>query len=73
MVDINHIVVSNKVKNNNATSKYYIGYFYDINEISPSRVILPQISGYIKYFENGGKSMSFKTEDEDVYIKYNQM
>ena len=29
--------------------------------------------GYVKYFENGGKNMLFKIEDEDVYIKYNQM
>ena len=31
------------------------------------------MSGYIKYFENGGKNMSFKIEDENVYIKYNQI
>ena len=30
------------------------------------------MSGYIKYFENGGKNMSFKIEDEDVYLKYNE-
>ena len=31
------------------------------------------MSGYIKYFDNGQKNMSFKIEDEDVYIKYNQI
>ena len=31
------------------------------------------MSGYIKCFKNGGENMSFKIEDEDVYIKYNQM
>ena len=36
-------------------------------------IILPQISGYIKHFENGGKNMSFKTEDDDVYVKYNEI
>ena len=30
------------------------------------------MSGYIKYFDNGGKTMSFKIEDEDVYRKYNE-
>ena len=25
-------------------------------------IFLPQISGYIKYFENGNKNMSFKIE-----------
>ena len=31
------------------------------------------MSGYIKYFENGEKCMSFKIEDESAYIKYNQI
>ena len=73
LVDINNIVVSNKVKNNNDTSKYFIGYLNGIDEISPLCIILPQISGYIKYFKNGGKNMAFKIEDETVYIKYNQI
>ena len=28
------------------------------------------MSGYIKNFENGGKNMSFKIEEESVYLKY---
>ena len=73
LVDINNIVVSNRVKNNNDTSKYFIGYLNDIDQISPLCIILPQMSGYIKYFQNGGKNMSFKIEDKDVYLKYNQI
>ena len=57
LVNINDIVVSNKVKNNNDTIKYFIGYLNDIDEISPLCIILPQMSGYIKYFENGGKNV----------------
>ena len=73
LVDINNIVVSNKVKNNNDTSKYFIGCLHDVDEISPFCIILTQVSGYIKYFENGGKNMSFKIENQDVYIKYKQI
>ena len=73
LVDINNIVVSNKVNNNNDKSKYFIGYLNDIDKINPLCIILPQMSGYITYFENGGKNMPFKIEDEDVYIKYNQI
>ena len=29
--------------------------------------------GYIRYFVDGGKNMSFKTEDETVYQKYNEI
>ena len=41
--------------------------------IKPLCIILPQMSGYIKYFDNGSKSMSFKIEDENVYLKYNEI
>ena len=74
LVDVNNIVVSNKVKGNNETSKYLIDYLHDISEsVAPLCIILPQMSGYIKYFENRGKNMSFKIADESVYVKYNQI
>ena len=50
LIDVNSIVVSNKVKNNEA-SKYLIGYLHDLNESVPLCIILPQMSGYIKYFD----------------------
>ena len=31
------------------------------------------MSGYIKYFDDGGKNMSFVTDDEKVYEKYNEI
>ena len=36
-------------------------------------IILPQMSGYIKYLENRGKNMSFNTANDYVYVKYNQI
>ena len=36
-------------------------------------VSLPQMSGYIKYFDDGGKDMSFVTDDKEVYKKYNEI
>ena len=73
LVNVNNIVVSNNVKNNNNTGKYFIGYLHDIDAISLLCIVLPQMNGYIKYFENGGKNMSFKIEDEDLYLKYNEI
>ena len=29
--------------------------------------------GYIKYFDDGGKNMSFVTDDKEVYEKYNEI
>ena len=31
------------------------------------------MNGYIKYFENRGKNMSFVTKDDDVLDKYNEI
>ena len=31
------------------------------------------MSGYIKYFDDGGKNMLFVTDDEKVYKKYNEI
>ena len=31
------------------------------------------MSGYIKYFENGGKNMSFMIKDVNVLNKYNKI
>ena len=48
VIDINKIVVSNKIKGNNETSNYFIGYLNDVdNVITPVCIILPQMSGYI--------------------------
>ena len=38
--------------------------------IKPLCVILPQMSEYIKYLENGGKNMLFKIEEESVCLQY---
>ena len=35
--------------------------------------ILPQMSGYIKYFDDGGKNMSFVTDDKEVYKNYDEI
>ena len=31
------------------------------------------MSGYIRYFENGGKNMSFLMKGDDVLDKYNEI
>ena len=65
--------MSNKIKGNSETNKYFIGCLADINVVTPLCIISSQMSGWIKYFEYGGKSMSFKIEDDEVHIKYNSI
>ena len=71
-VDLNKIVVSSKWKINYTTYKYLCGYLNN-DTIQPLCVILPQMNGYIKYFDDGGKNMSFVTDDEEIYEKYNEI
>ena len=72
-VDVNKIAVSDKIEKNNDTSKIFIGYMDDISDIVPLCIILSQMKCWIKYFENGGKNVSFKIEDDSVYLKYNEI
>ena len=75
------IVVSSRWKRNDTTYKYFCGYLNNDTTgsssseriIKPLCVILPQMNGYIKYFDDGGKNMSFVTDDEKVYEKYNEI
>ena len=71
-VDLNKIVVSKKWKINDTTYKHICGYLNN-DTIQPLCVILPQIDGYIKYFDDGGKNMTFVTDDEKIYEKYNEI
>ena len=71
-VDLNKIVVLKKWKINDTTDKHICGYLNN-DTIQPLCVILPQMDGYIKYFDDGGKNMSFVTDDEKIYKKYNEI
>ena len=67
-VDLDKIVVPNKWKFNETTCGYL-----NNDVIQPLCVILPQMHGYINYFDDGGKNMTFVTDNEKVYGKYNKI
>ena len=67
-VDLSKIVVSSRWKLNDTTYKYFCGYLNN-DVIHLLCVILPQMNGYMKYFDNGGENMSFVTDDKNVYEK----
>ena len=52
------IVVSDKFKHNNEGFKYFTGY-QEGGIVKPLCIILPQMTGYIKHFESGGKTCLF--------------
>ena len=71
-VDLSKIVVSSIWKLNDTTYKYFCGYVNN-DVIKPLCVILPQMNGFIKYFDNGGKNISFATDDKEVFGKYDEI
>ena len=71
-VNVDQIVVSDKFKHSDDSFKYFISY-KEGEIVKPLCIILPQMTGYIKYFENGGKKMSFMVKEDDVLDKYNKI
>ena len=72
LVNVNQIVIYDKFKHSNDGFKYFIGY--EEGEIVKLLcIVLPKMRGYIKYFENGGKSMSFFIKDDEVWEKYDKI
>ena len=65
LLNADQIVVSEKFKHSDDGFKYFIGY-KEGEIVKPLCIILPQMTGYIKYFENGGKNVSFVIKDDNV-------
>ena len=69
---MDQIIVSDRFKYSDDGFKYFIGY--QEGEIVKSLcIILSQMSGYTKYFENGGKNKSFVVKYDNVLDKYNEI
>ena len=66
-IDLDQIVVSYEFKHNDEGFRYLIGYL-EGEIVKPLCIILPQVDGYIKYFENVGKNMSFLIKDDKVLV-----
>ena len=51
----------------------FLNWLQNDEMVNPLCIILPQVTGYIKYFENGGKNMSFIIKENYVLDKYNKI
>ena len=71
-VMLDQIGVSDKFNHNSEGFKYFIGY-QEGGIVKPLCIILPQMSGCIKYLKNRGKNMSFLIKDDKVWEKYEQI
>ena len=72
LVNVDNIVISDKFKHSDDGFKYFISYKEKMRLLN-HYVLSAQMSGYIKYFENEGKNMSFMIKDDSVLVKYNEI
>ena len=61
LVSVDQIVISDKFKHSDDGFKNFISY-KEGKIVKRLCIILPQMSGYIKYFENGGKINVLRNE-----------
>ena len=72
LVNADQIVVPDKFKHSEDGFKYFIG-FKEGKIVKLLCIVLHQMTWYIKYFENGGKNMSFVIKDDMCLNKYNEI
>ena len=72
LVNIDQIVVFNKFKQSDDGFKFFIGY-KDGEIVKLLCIILPQMSGCMKSFENGGKNLFFMIKNDMCLNIYNEI
>ena len=63
-VDIDSVLVSNKISSDEKNYKCFIGYLHDDYEIKPLHIMLPKTSMYVKSYDG-------QTKENDLFKKYN--
>ena len=72
LVDTGKIAVSDKFRHSEEGFEYFISHQED-EIVKPLCIILQQMNGYIKYFDNGGKNMSLSIKNSEVWEKYEEI
>ena len=72
-VNADKIVMSTRFKHGDESLQYFISYRGSDIVRPLVSIMLPQMSGYIKYFDNCGKNMSFVIEDDNVLEIWNKI
>ena len=69
-VNVDQIVICDKFRHSDDGFKYFTGY-KEGEIVKPLCIILLQMNGYIKYFENSGKDMPFMIKNDMCLNNYN--
>ena len=58
-VNIEKVLLSNKISFVEKNSKYFISYLYNNHKVRPLHIMLPKISAYVKSYNGQIKWMNF--------------
>ena len=70
-LDIENVLVSNKISFDKKNYKYFTGYLHNDYTVKPLNIMLPKTSAYVKSYDGETKWMYFFIEDDDLLKKYN--
>ena len=70
-VDIEKVLISNKISSGDKNYKYFIGYLYNDDKVKPLHIMFPWSSAYLKSYDGQNKWMYLMIEDDDLLEKYN--
>ena len=69
-VDIEKVLVSNKISFGEKNYKYFVGYLYNGNNVKSLNIMLPKTSAYVKSYDGQTKWASVLIENDDLLEKY---
>ena len=70
-VDIEKVLVSNKICFGGKNYKYFIAHLYNDNKVKPLYIMLPKTRAYVKRFDGKTQWIYFLIEGDDLLEKYN--
>ena len=65
-VDIDNVLVSDKISSGKRNYRYFIGYLYDDYKIKPLHIMLPKTSAYVKSYDGQTRWMYLLIKDDDL-------
>ena len=70
-VDIEKVLVSNKISFGGKDYIHFTGYLYNDNNVKPLHIMLPKTSAHVKRYDGQTNWMYFLIADNDLLEKYN--
>ena len=65
------MLVAYKISFGEKNYKYFIGYWYNCNQVKPLHIMVSKTGSYLRSYDGQTKWMYFLSEGGDLFEKYN--